>query len=88
MVNRESHLDYSILHRAIGRLAADLEPDGDPTFDAGVLWVALTPEIPMLIVMYHERASCYDDRGHQIRVAWRRFFHLPPWLPTRYTAHS
>jgi acetolactate synthase-1/2/3 large subunit len=37
-------------------------------FDAGALWSAAKNNIPMLIVMYNNRAY-YNDWEHQIRVA-------------------
>ena len=37
-------------------------------FDAGALWTAAKNNIPMLIVMYNNRAY-YNDWEHQIRVA-------------------
>jgi acetolactate synthase-1/2/3 large subunit len=37
-------------------------------FDAGALWVAVKHKIPMLIVMYNNRAY-YNDWEHQIRMA-------------------
>ena len=46
----------------------DIQPDGDLMFDAGALWVAAKYQIPMLIVMYNNRAY-YNDWEHQIRMA-------------------
>ena len=40
-------------------------------FDAGALWTAARYEIPILIVMYNNRAY-YNDWEHQIRVAEKR----------------
>ena len=40
-------------------------------FDAGALWVAAKHKIPMLIVMYNNRAY-YNDWEHQIRMAKKR----------------
>ena len=37
-------------------------------FDAGALWVAAKHEIPMLVVMFNNRAY-YNDWEHQIRMA-------------------
>jgi acetolactate synthase-1/2/3 large subunit len=37
-------------------------------FDAGALWVAAKHRIPMLVVMYNNRAY-YNDWEHQIRMA-------------------
>ena len=51
-----------------GRLAVDINPDGDLMFDAGALWIAAKYKIPMLVVMHNNRAY-YNDWAHQIRMA-------------------
>jgi acetolactate synthase-1/2/3 large subunit len=61
-------LGVALAHRGKGRLIVDLQPDGDLMFDAGSLWVAAKHRIPMLIVMYNNRAY-YNDWEHQIRMA-------------------
>ncbi|HET7672132.1 MAG TPA: thiamine pyrophosphate-dependent enzyme, partial [Burkholderiales bacterium] len=61
-------LGVALAHRAAGRLVVDLQPDGDLMFDAGALWVAAKHKIPMLVVMYNNRAY-YNDWEHQIRMA-------------------
>jgi len=61
-------LGVALAHRDAGRLVVDLQPDGDLMFDAGALWVAAKHRIPMLIVMYNNRAY-YNDWEHQIRMA-------------------
>ena len=61
-------LGVALAHRDAGRLVVDIQPDGDLMFDAGALWVAVKHKIPMLIVMYNNRAY-YNDWEHQIRMA-------------------
>ena len=61
-------LGVALAHRDAGRLVVDLQPDGDLMFDAGALWVAAKHKIPMLVVMYNNRAY-YNDWEHQIRMA-------------------
>jgi len=61
-------LGVALAHREEKRLVVDLQPDGDLMFDAGALWVAAKHRIPMLIVMYNNRAY-YNDWEHQIRMA-------------------
>jgi acetolactate synthase-1/2/3 large subunit len=61
-------LGVALAHRGKGRLVVDLQPDGDLMFDAGSLWVAAKHRIPMLVVMYNNRAY-YNDWEHQIRMA-------------------
>ncbi len=64
-------LGVALAHRGKGRLIIDIQPDGDLMFDAGALWSAAKNDIPMLIVMYNNRAY-YNDWEHQIRVAHHR----------------
>ncbi|MFZ3309582.1 MAG: thiamine pyrophosphate-binding protein [Xanthobacteraceae bacterium] len=64
-------LGVALAHRGKGRLVIDIQPDGDLMFDAGALWSAAKNNIPMLVVMYNNRAY-YNDWEHQIRVAHHR----------------
>lgn len=61
----------ALAHRGTGRLVVDIQPDGDLMFDPGTLWVCAHDKIPMLIVMYNNRAY-YNDWEHQIRMARQR----------------
>ena len=61
-------LGVALANKGTGRLVVDIQPDGDLMFDAGALWVAAKYEIPLLIVMYNNRAY-YNDWEHQIRMA-------------------
>ena len=61
-------LGVALAHKGTGRLVVDIQPDGDLMFDAGALWVAAKHEIPMLVVMFNNRAY-YNDWEHQIRMA-------------------
>ncbi|MDQ6882046.1 MAG: thiamine pyrophosphate-dependent enzyme, partial [Pseudomonadota bacterium] len=64
-------LGVALAHRGKGRLVVDIQPDGDLMFDAGALWVAAKHKIPMLVVMYNNRAY-FNDWEHQIRMAKQR----------------
>ncbi len=64
-------LGAALAHRGTGRLVVDIQPDGDLMFDAGALWTAAKNDIPMLCVMYNNRAY-YNDWEHQIHVAQHR----------------
>lgn len=64
-------MGVALAHRDAGRLVVDMQPDGDLMFDAGALWVAAKHKIPMLVVMYNNRAY-YNDWEHQIRMARQR----------------
>ena len=61
-------LGVALANRDKKRLVVDLQPDGDLMFDLGALWVAAKHKIPMLVVMYNNRAY-YNDWHHQIRMA-------------------
>jgi acetolactate synthase I/II/III large subunit len=61
-------LGVALAHKGTGRLVVDFQPDGDLMFDAGALWNAAKHEIPLLIVMFNNRAY-YNDWEHQIRMA-------------------
>jgi acetolactate synthase-1/2/3 large subunit len=64
-------LGVALANKGTGRLVVDLQPDGDLMYDAGALWIAAKYQIPLLIVMYNNRA-CYNDWNHQIVVARTR----------------
>jgi acetolactate synthase-1/2/3 large subunit len=61
-------LGVALAHKRSGRLVVDIQPDGDLMFDAGALWVAAKYQIPILIVMFNNRAY-YNDWEHQLRMA-------------------
>jgi acetolactate synthase-1/2/3 large subunit len=61
-------LGVALAHKGSGRLVVAIEPDGDLMFDPGALWVAAKYELPMLIVMFNNRAY-YNDWEHQILMA-------------------
>ena len=61
-------MGVALAHRDEKRLVVDMQPDGDLMFDAGALWVAAKHKIPMLVVMYNNRAY-FNDWEHQIRMA-------------------
>ncbi|MGH3643105.1 MAG: thiamine pyrophosphate-binding protein, partial [Mycobacterium sp.] len=64
-------LGVALAHKGTGRLVVDLQPDGDLMFDAGALWVASYYELPLLVVMFNNRAY-YNDWEHQERLALQR----------------
>ncbi|MPZ61462.1 MAG: thiamine pyrophosphate-binding protein [Propionibacteriales bacterium] len=61
----------ALAHKGSGKLVVDLQPDGDLMFDLGSLWVAAYHKIPMLVVMFNNRAY-YNDWEHQERIARHR----------------
>jgi acetolactate synthase-1/2/3 large subunit len=64
-------IGVALAHKGSGRLVVDLQPDGDLMFDPGALWVASRHRIPMLMVMFNNRAW-YNDWEHQQRIARQR----------------
>jgi acetolactate synthase I/II/III large subunit len=64
-------LGVALAHKGSGRLVVDLQPDGDLMFDLGALWVAAYHRLPLLVVMFNNRAY-YNDWEHQERIARHR----------------
>ena len=64
-------LGVALAHKGSGRLVVDLQPDGDLMFDLGALWIAAYHRIPLLAVMFNNRAY-YNDWEHQERIARQR----------------
>jgi benzoylformate decarboxylase/acetolactate synthase-1/2/3 large subunit len=64
-------IGVALAHRDSGRLVVDIQPDGDLMFDLGALWIAAYHRIPMLAVMFNNRAY-YNDWEHQERMARHR----------------
>ncbi|HEV8230164.1 MAG TPA: thiamine pyrophosphate-binding protein [Candidatus Limnocylindria bacterium] len=64
-------LGVGLAYRGTDTLVVDVQPDGDLLYDPGALWTAANSRIPLLVVMYNNRAY-YNDWEHQIRVARHR----------------
>ncbi len=64
-------IGVALAHRGDRKLIVDIQPDGDLLFDPGALWTAANLKLPMLLVMYNNRAY-YNDWEHQLRVAEKR----------------
>ena len=64
-------LGVALAHKGSGKLVVDLQPDGDLLFDVGAMWTAVYHEIPLLVVMFNNRAY-YNDWEHQERMAKQR----------------
>lgn len=54
-----------------GRLAIDIQPDGDLLYTPGGFWTAAHHRVPMLIVMVNNRSSGNDEQ-HQEAMARHR----------------
>ncbi|MEE2954805.1 MAG: thiamine pyrophosphate-dependent enzyme [Pseudomonadota bacterium] len=64
-------LGIAYAYKDTDKLVVNLQPDGDLMFDLGGLWIAAKYKIPMLVIMYNNRAY-YNDWAHQISVANKR----------------
>jgi thiamine pyrophosphate-dependent acetolactate synthase large subunit-like protein len=64
-------LGVGLAYRDTDTMVVDIQPDGDLMYDPGALWTAAHSRIPLLAVMYNNRAY-YNDWEHQIRVARHR----------------
>lgn len=64
-------LGVALAYRDTEKLVVDIQPDGDLLYDPGALWTAARYRLPMLAVMYNNRAY-YNDWEHQIRMAEQR----------------
>lgn len=64
-------LGVALAYKHSTRLVVDLQPDGDLMFDVGALWVAAKYQLPILVVMFNNRAY-YNDWEHQERLAHQR----------------
>ena len=64
-------IGVGLAYRGSDRLVVDIQPDGDLLYDPGALWTAAHHRIPLLVVMYNNRAY-YNDWEHQLRVAQHR----------------
>ena len=64
-------LGVALAHKDSNRLVVDLQPDGDLMYDLGALWIAAYHRIPLLVVMFNNRAY-YNDWEHQERIARHR----------------
>ena len=64
-------LGVALAYKDTDKVVINLQPDGDLMFDLGGLWIAAKYEIPMLCLMYNNRAY-YNDWAHQISVANKR----------------
>jgi acetolactate synthase-1/2/3 large subunit len=64
-------LGVALAYKGSGKLVVDIQPDGDLMYDVGALWIAAQMRIPMLAVMFNNRAY-YNDWEHQLRIAEHR----------------
>jgi acetolactate synthase-1/2/3 large subunit len=58
----------ALANKAMGRFTVSIQPDGDLMYAPGVLWTAAHHKIPMLFVMYNNRAY-HQELMHLQRMA-------------------
>ena len=72
----------ALAHRPYGRLAVNIQNDGDALYTSGALWTAVHHKIPMLTVMHNNRAY-HQELMHIQRVSnWRNRGVDRQWLGT------
>ena len=64
-------LGVALAYKGTGKIVVAMQPDGDLMYDLGALWTAAKHRIPILIVMFNNRAY-FNDWEHQIRMARQR----------------
>ena len=57
--------------RDSGKVCINIQKDGDFLYTSSSLWTAAHHNIPMLVVMFNNKAY-YQDEGHQMAVAKQR----------------
>lgn len=62
----------ALAHRAHGRLAVNIQSDGDACFAPGALWTAMHHKIPLLTVMHNNRAYHQEVMHLQRLGNWRQ----------------
>ncbi len=61
----------ALAHKNSGKVCVNLQKDGDFLYSSSSLWTAAHHNIPMLVVMFNNKAY-YQDAGHQMAVAKQR----------------
>lgn len=64
-------IGVGLAYKNTDKVVVALQPDGDLMYDAGALWTAAKHEIPLLIIMFNNRAY-FNDWEHQVRMAKQR----------------
>nr|TFG55646.1 MAG: thiamine pyrophosphate-binding protein [Hyphomicrobiales bacterium] len=62
----------ALAHRANGRLVINLQNDGDAMYAPGVLWTAAHHRIPLLNIIYNNRAYHQEVMHMQRLASWRQ----------------
>jgi acetolactate synthase-1/2/3 large subunit len=62
----------ALAHKAQGRLAINLQNDGDCMYAPGVMWTASHHQIPLLTIMHNNRAYHQEVMHMQRMASWRQ----------------
>ncbi len=61
----------ALAHKNSGKICVNFQKDGDFLYSSSSLWTAAHHNIPLLVVMFNNKAY-YQDAGHQMAVAKER----------------
>ncbi len=70
--NLPAAVGAALAHREHGRLAVNIQPDGDCMYAPGALWTAAHHKIPLLTIMNNNRAYHQEVMHLQRMAAWRQ----------------
>jgi thiamine pyrophosphate-dependent acetolactate synthase large subunit-like protein len=62
----------ALAHKEHGRLAVNIQPDGDCMYAPGAIWTSAHHQIPMLTIMNNNRAYHQEVMHLQRMAAWRQ----------------
>jgi thiamine pyrophosphate-dependent acetolactate synthase large subunit-like protein len=62
----------ALAHKEHGRLAVNIQPDGDCMYAPGAIWTSAHHKIPMLTIMNNNRAYHQEVMHLQRMAAWRQ----------------
>jgi thiamine pyrophosphate-dependent acetolactate synthase large subunit-like protein len=70
--NLPSAVGAALAHKEHGRLAVNIQPDGDCMYAPGAIWTSAHHKIPMLTVMNNNRAYHQEVMHLQRMATWRQ----------------
>jgi thiamine pyrophosphate-dependent acetolactate synthase large subunit-like protein len=70
--NLPSAVGAAVAHKEHGRLAVNIQPDGDCMYAPGAIWTSAHHQIPMLTIMNNNRAYHQEVMHLQRMAAWRQ----------------
>jgi thiamine pyrophosphate-dependent acetolactate synthase large subunit-like protein len=70
--NLPAAVGAALAHKEHGRLAVNIQPDGDCMYAPGAIWTSAHHQIPMLTIMNNNRAYHQEVMHVQRMAAWRQ----------------